>query len=97
MLTYREFEDAVLFAIVEAEVYGAPAANSAGQIDVFEAVEQVGLERKESWIRDAVRNFENHGLVRNVVRSIRPPTITLMMTGEGHQEAERRRNSRTRR
>jgi hypothetical protein len=57
------------------EGYGGPAANSAGQVDVFEAAQQAGLERKENWVRDAVQAFESRGFVYNVLRPIQPPGI----------------------
>jgi hypothetical protein len=49
-LTYSEFEDALLLAIIEASEYGAAGGNAKGQVEVFEAAEHAGLERKENWI-----------------------------------------------
>jgi len=83
MLTYDEYKNAVLLAIIEAETYGRPALNLAGQVDVSEAVRQAGLEVKENWIRDAVRSFEALGFVSNVLRQIQPPRIFLKLTREG--------------
>jgi hypothetical protein len=50
-----------------------------GQVEVFEAAEQAGLERKENWISDAVTRFENQGFVFNVVRPLGHPLQTLLM------------------
>jgi hypothetical protein len=83
MLTYDEYKNAVLLAIIEAETYGRPALDLAGQVDVSEAVRQAGLEVKENWIRDAVRSFEALGFVSNVLRQIQPPRIFLKLTREG--------------
>jgi hypothetical protein len=83
MLTYDEYKNAVLLAIIEAETYGRPALNLAGRVDVSEAVRQAGLEVKENWIRDAVRSFEALGFVSNVLRPIQPPRIFLKLTREG--------------
>jgi hypothetical protein len=90
MQTYSEYENALFLAIIEAEAYGAAGANSKGQVDVFEAAREAGLDLKENWARDAVRSFEDCGWVWNVVRPIGPSTIFLMVTSEGRKEAERR-------
>lgn len=87
-LTYSEYEDALLLAIVEAADYGAAGGNRRGQVEVFEAAEHAGLERKEQWIRDAVRSFENQGFVFNVVRPLMQQETWLMVTAEGRKHAE---------
>lgn len=88
-MIYPQFEDALLLAIVEASEYGAAGGNSRGQVEVFEAAEHAGLERKENWINDAVTSFENQGLVFNVVRPLGHPLRTLLMiTAEGRNHAD---------
>lgn len=94
-MTYSQFEDALLLAIVEASEYGAAGGNSRGQVEVFEAAEHAGLERKENWINDAVTSFENQGLVFNVVRPLGLPLRTLLMiTAEGRKHADSIRSRR---
>ncbi|MGO9135554.1 MAG: hypothetical protein ACLP8A_16105 [Methylovirgula sp.] len=88
-MTYLKFEDALILAIVEASEYGAAGGNSKGQVEVFEAAEHAGLERKEIWISDAVTSFENQGFVSNVVRPLGSPLRTLLMiTAEGRKHAD---------
>ena len=88
-LTYSLFEDALLLAIVEASDYGAAGGNRKGQVEVFEAAEHAGLERKENWISDAVTSFENQGFLFNVVRPLGHPLRTIVMvTAEGRKHAE---------
>ena len=88
-VTYEEYRNAVLIAVVEAETYRRPALNLAGQIDVWQALRQAGLEVKENWIRDAVQNYEALGFFSRVLRPIRPPRIFLRVTEEGRRAAER--------
>jgi hypothetical protein len=88
-MTYSEFENALFLAIVEASDYGAAGGNSKGQVEVFEAAEHAGLERKENWISGAVTDFESQGFVFNVVRPLGHPLRTLLMvTAEGRKHAE---------
>ncbi len=88
-LMYSQFEDKLFSAIVEASEYGAAGGNPKGQVEVFEAAEHAGLERKENWISDAVTNFENQGFVFNVVRPLGYPLRTIVMvTAEGRKHAE---------
>ena len=47
-VTYEEYRNAVLIVVVEAETYRRPALNLAGQIDVWQALRQAGLEVKEN-------------------------------------------------
>ena len=42
-MTYEEYRNAVLIAVVEAEIYRRPALNLAGQIDVWRAVREADL------------------------------------------------------
>jgi hypothetical protein len=89
MPSYSEYETAVLLAISEAESRGGTTTR-AGQVEVFEAVEQAGLEPNEQWTSDAVRTFERNGWVMNVSRPLgRPVRTILMLTGEGRKEAEK--------
>ena len=88
-LTYSQFEDKLFSAIVEAAEYGAAGGNTKGQVEVFEAAEHAGLERKENWISDAVTSFENQGFVFNVVRPLSHPLRTIVMvTAQGRKQAE---------
>jgi len=87
IMTYEEYRNAVLIAVVEAETYRRPALNLAGQIDVWQAVRQAGLEVKENWIRDAVQNYEALGFFCRVLRPISPPRIFLSVTEEGRSAA----------
>jgi hypothetical protein len=88
-LKYSQFEDKLLSAIVEASEYVAAGGNPKGQVEVFEAAEHAGLERKENWISDAVTNFENQGFVFNVARPLGHPLRTIVMvTAEGRKHAE---------
>jgi hypothetical protein len=89
MLSYAEYENAVLLAISEAET-SRKTTTRAGQVEIFEAVKQAGLEPNEQWTKDAVRTFERKGWVTNVSRPLGQPVRTiLMLTGEGRKEAER--------
>ena len=83
MLNYDEYKTAVLRAIIEAETDRRPSLNLAGQIDVWEAVREAGVEVNEKWIRDAVKSFEVSGMVSNVLRPIQPPRVFLKLTSEG--------------
>jgi hypothetical protein len=70
MPSYGEYEKAVLLAIIEAESRGGTTTR-AGQVEVFEAVTQAGLDDNEQWISDAVRSFEHKGWVNpEVIRPI---------------------------
>ena len=71
-MTYEEYRNAVLIAVVEAETYRRPALNLTGQIDVWRAVREADLEVKENWIRDAVQNYEALGFFCRVLRPISP-------------------------
>ena len=88
-MTYEEYRNAVLIAVVEAETYRRPALNLAGQIDVWRAVREADLEVKENWIRDAVQNYEALGFFCRVLRPISPPRVFLRVTEEGRSAAER--------
>jgi hypothetical protein len=82
-MTYSEFERALLVAIV-----AAADLNDRGQVDVIAAAHSALADVAEKWIYSAVRSYEDDRLIYNVSKGINPPSITVMVTGDGRRRAE---------
>ena len=86
-MTYTEFKEALLTALVE-----AADANPRGQVNVFPVADRILPDVSEQWVFEAVDGYEAESLVFNVSRRLGPPReqggITIQLTGKGREKVE---------
>jgi hypothetical protein len=82
MMTYSEFENWFLVALVD-----AADSTERGQCEAGPVAETVLPEVSEKWVSDAVRTFEERQYLGAVVRP-QAGRILLMISGEGRKAAD---------
>jgi hypothetical protein len=84
-MTYSEFEERLLVALVD-----AADATERGQVGAHGVAETVLPGAREQWVQDAVRAYEVHGYLGPVSRGL-DGSINLMISGDGRRAADRLR------